>query len=186
MCATSNIASRFVAILGFVSRRRYRPWRRSTEYERLLRLHVPPYLGDVPLGTVTTGRIRAWRANRLVAGIGRSTPAKTYRVLHAIFATAVDDDLVRRNPCRIKGAGSDHADERPTVALYQVFSIAAATQLRYRPLVPLAMFAQLRFGELVALQRGNIDLDAMELRLRKPTAEMQDGSQVDDPEEQSG
>jgi hypothetical protein len=90
MCATSNIASRFVAILGFVSRRGYRPWQRSTEYERLLRLHVPPYLGDVPLGTATTGRIRAWRADRLVAGIGRSTPAKTNRVLHAIFATAVD------------------------------------------------------------------------------------------------
>jgi len=27
--------------------------------------------------------------------------AKTYRILHAIFATAVDDDLIRRNPCRI-------------------------------------------------------------------------------------
>jgi integrase len=148
---------------------------------------VLPYLGDVALGTVTTGRIRAWRADRLVAGVGRSTVAKTYRVLHAIFATAVDDGLVRRNPCRIKGAGSDHAEERPTVALDQVFAIAAAIQPRYRLLVLLATFAQLRFGELMALRRSNIDMDAMELHVRKATAEMQDGSQVDDdPKSRAG
>jgi hypothetical protein len=33
---------------------------------------------------------------RLAAGVGRSTVAKTYRIMHAIFATAVDDDLIRR------------------------------------------------------------------------------------------
>jgi hypothetical protein len=37
--------------------------------------------------------------------------------LHAIFATAVDDDLIRRNPCRIKGAGFEHSHERPTATL---------------------------------------------------------------------
>jgi hypothetical protein len=33
------------------------------------------------------------------------TVAKAYRLLKAIFNTAVDDELIRRNPCRIKGAG---------------------------------------------------------------------------------
>jgi hypothetical protein len=64
--------------------------------------------------------IRAWRTGRLDAGVGKSTVAKTYRILHAIFATAVDDDLIRRNPCRIQGAGQDKADERPTATLDQV------------------------------------------------------------------
>jgi integrase len=30
--------------------------------------------------------------------------AKAYRLLRAIMSTAADDGLVRRNPCRIKGA----------------------------------------------------------------------------------
>ena len=123
----------------------------------------------------------------LAAGVGRSTVAKTYRILHAIFATAVDDDLIRRNPCRIKGAGQDKADERPTVTLDQVFAIARAIQPRYRLLVLLATFAQLRFGELVALRRRSVDLDTMELRVRKATAEMEDGTQVDDdPKSEAG
>jgi hypothetical protein len=31
--------------------------------------------------------------------------AEAYRLLKAILNTAVDDGLIRRNPCRIKGAG---------------------------------------------------------------------------------
>jgi len=61
-----------------------------------------------------------------------------------------------------------------------VFGIAAAIQPRYRLLVFLATFAQLRFGELVALRRGAIDVDAMELHVRIATAEMTDGTLLDD------
>jgi hypothetical protein len=32
--------------------------------------------------------------------------AKAYRLLHAICETAVDDQMVRRNPCRIEGVGT--------------------------------------------------------------------------------
>jgi hypothetical protein len=98
-------------------------------------------------------RIRTWWTDRLVDEVGRSTVAKTYRILHAIFATAVDDDLVRRNPCRIKGADSEHCEERPTATLEQVFAIAKTIQPRYRLLVLRATLAQRRFGELVALGR---------------------------------
>jgi integrase len=113
--------------------------------------------------------------------------AKTYRILHAMFATAVDDDLIRRNPCRIKGASQDKAEERPTATLDQVFAIAEAIQPRYRLMVLLAAFAQLRFGELVALRRNNIDTMRMELRVRRATAEMEYGTQVDDdPKSEAG
>ncbi len=113
-------------------------------------------------------------------GVGPSTIAKTYRILHAIFATAVDDEVIRRNPCRIKKAGQDTAAERPTAQLAQVVAIAAAIQPRYRLMVLLATFAQLRFGELVGLRRSAIDVPATELRVRQATGEMQDGTQVDD------
>jgi integrase len=151
--------------------------RTREEYQRHLRLHVRPQLA---LNEITPQRIRTWRAALIENGVGQSTVAKTYRILHAIFATAVDDDLVRRNACRIRGAGQDKAEERPTITLDQVFSIAWAIQPRYRLLVLLATFAQLRFGELVALRRRHVNLATMELRVRKATAEMEDGTQVDD------
>jgi integrase len=113
--------------------------------------------------------------------------AKTYRILHAVFATAVDDELLRRDPCRIKMAGQDASPERPTATLDQVLAIATAIQPRYHLLVLLATFAQLRFGELVGLRRTSIDLEAMELRVRQATAEMEDGSHLDDePKSKAG
>lgn len=62
----------------------------------------------------------------------------------------------------------------------RVFAIAGAIHPRYRLLVLLATFAQLRFGELVALKRRSICLDTMVLKVRQATAEMEDGTQVDD------
>jgi integrase len=162
--------------------------RTREEYERALRLHIRPYLGNKALNAITPAVIRQWRADRLAGEVGKSTVAKCYRVMHAIFTTAVDDDeLIRRNPCRVKGAGQDTADERPTATLGQVFAIAGAIQPRYRLLVLLATFAQLRFGELIALRRRSVSLTTMELRVRKATSEMEDGTQVDDdPKSEAG
>ncbi len=161
--------------------------RSREEYERHVRLHIRPFLGDRSLNELGAPHIRQWRADRLADGIGKPTVAKTYRILHAIFATAVDDDLIRRNPCRIKGAAQDKAEERPTATLDQVFAIAKAIQPRYRLLILLAAFAQLRFGELVALRRSSIDMTTMELRVRRATAEMEDGTQIDDdPKSEAG
>jgi hypothetical protein len=48
-------------------------------------------LGNLALNEITPQLIRTWRAALIENGVGRSTVAKTYRILHDIFATAVDD-----------------------------------------------------------------------------------------------
>jgi integrase len=68
----------------------------------------------------------------------------------------VDDDLIRRNPCRIKKAGQENAAERPTATIAQVFALAGLVPGRYRALVLLAVFTSLRYGELAALRRSSI------------------------------
>jgi len=101
--------------------------------------------------------------------------AKAYRLLHAIFETAVDDQMVRRNPCRIEGAGKEDSPERAVVSLPAVFAIADALPVRYRAMALLATFASMRWGELVGLRRENIDLDACEIRIVETTAELDRG-----------
>ena len=49
--------------------------------------------------------MRRWHAELLADGVTPVTAAKAYRLLKSIMATAVDDGLIRRNPCRIKGGG---------------------------------------------------------------------------------
>ncbi len=61
--------------------------------------------------------------------------------------TAADDELIRRNPCRIKGADRDDAGERPIASVAQVFAIAGAIRPQYCALVLLAAFTGLRWEE---------------------------------------
>lgn len=88
------------------------------------------------------------------------TVAKAYRLLRAILNTAVEDGLIRRNPCRIKGAGIERSPDRPVLTVTQVYALADAIGPRYRVLVLLATFASLRWGELAALRRYDVDLDS--------------------------
>jgi integrase len=130
---------------------------------------------------VTEARIRRWRKQLLDAGVGSVTVAKAYRLLKAILNTAVDDGLIRRNPCRIKGAGQEKSPERPVLTLRQVFDLADTIDPRYRALILLAVFCSPRWGELAALRRGHIDSSAGVLRVEASVAELIDGSLVTGP-----
>ena len=132
---------------------------RSMElYEGLLRLHISPQLGAVGLRKITPGMVRAWRQGLLDGGLGPSTVSKAYRLLRAVLNTAADDELIRRNPCRIKGAGVEHPAERPVLTLAEVMRLADVIAGRYRLLVLLAVFGSLRYGELMGLRRSDFDL----------------------------
>ncbi len=150
-------------------------------YEGLLRLHLSPSLGALRLQDITEPRVRRWRKSLLDAEVGEVTVAKAYRLLKAIMNTAVDDGLIRRNPCRIKGAGQEKSPERPVLTIRQVFDLADAIDQRYRALILLAVFGSLRWGELAALRRRHIDLTAGTLSVEVSVVELVEGSLVTGP-----
>ena len=107
-------------------------------------------------------RLRAGGADlrarpQLVRGLARSTsPTPTrqaYALLRTILNTAVDDEILLRNPCRIRGAGVARTAERPIATLAQVEALADAVYPRYRALVLMAAWTGARWGELIALTR---------------------------------
>ena len=67
--------------------------------------------------------------------------------------------MIRRNPCRIAGAGMPATPERQMIPLTKVVEILAMVPERYRALVLLGTFASLRWGELAGLRRSHLDLD---------------------------
>jgi integrase len=136
------------------------------KYEDLLRLHIRPVLGSVDLVDVTPARVRAWRAGLLEAGTGPPTVVAAYRLLRAAMTTAVDDELVRRNPCRIPGAGQDDTPERPIATVDEVFAIADAVAPHFRALILLAAFGGLRWGEVTGLRRRHVDIAAATVRVQ--------------------
>jgi Phage integrase, N-terminal SAM-like domain len=82
-------------------------------YRWLLKKHIAPHLGTVPLGKLSTPMIRQWRATLLGDGVSVSVAATASRLLRAVLMTATEDDkILTRNPCRIRGAGDEETAER--------------------------------------------------------------------------
>ncbi|SEG89617.1 Phage integrase, N-terminal SAM-like domain [Thermomonospora echinospora] len=205
-------------------------------YQWLLRKHIAPYLGGVELGKLSTSMIRGWRADLLAAGVSATMAAKAYRLLRAVLMTAVDEDkILTRNPCRVRGAGTEHAPERPVLTVAQVFELAERVgvrpvgnfrkldsgeyRLRYRvkggtmrrfphtfvtraeaeralwklaedghadtvrddrlrAFILLAAFASLRWGEITALRRCDIDTENRTVRVRAAFVERDNGQMI--------
>lgn len=125
-------------------------------YRQLFRSHISPTLGRYELRAITPALVRKWFGS-LEGGV---VPAKAYRLLHAMLASAVHDELIGRNPCTIRGAGQEHPPDRPMFSLEQVERIAISVDGRWRALVLMAAWTSLRLGELSELRRKDLDLDA--------------------------
>ena len=147
-------------------------------YKWLNGKYIEPSLRNCRLTDITPAAVRAWRAELLATGNSPTMIAKAYRLLRAVLNTAVDDDLIRRNPCRIKGAGTEHAPERPTATVAQVFDLAGQVPARFRALILLAAFTSLRYGELAALRRRDFDSRRGTLTVRATLVERQDGELI--------
>ncbi|GAA5010482.1 site-specific integrase [Kitasatospora paranensis] len=156
-------------------------------YEGVLRLYIKPAFGAGPVADLTSARVRSWRSGLLDEDVGSATVAKSYRVLRAILYTAVDDGLITRNPCRIKGAADEDSAERPVLTVPEVYAVAEAIDPRYRALVLMAAFSTLRFGEFAALQRRDVDLEKGIIRVRRAQAELQTGAlKIKKPKSEAG
>ena len=205
-------------------------------YRWLLTKHVIPHLGAVQLGKLSTSMIRSWRTQLLNSGVSESVTAKAYRLLRAVLMTAVvEDKILTRNPCQVRGAGTENAPERPTLSVAQVFDLAERVgvrpvgnlrkldngeyRVRYqatgdvmrrlhqtfptrleaeralwnlaedgradvirddrlRALILLAAFASLRWGEVTALRRCDIDTVNHTVRVRAAYVEQANGQML--------
>ncbi|MFE1475867.1 tyrosine-type recombinase/integrase [Streptomyces cyaneofuscatus] len=144
-------------------------------YRRLLRLHVLPTFEDLDLDEITAPRVRTWRTERLSSTGAATTVAKSYRLLKAIMETAVDDELIRRNPCRIKGAGKESSAERQIATVAQVDALANALGPRWRLMVFLGAYGPMRPEEQAELRRRDVDLGQMTIRVRMAAPELTTG-----------
>lgn len=130
--------------------------RTSELYRQLLDTHLLPTFGDTPLQHISAEQVERWVVeSRTKAPVAN---AKAYRLLRSILATAVDDTVLGRNPCRIKGAGREDTPERPYVEPTVVLALAEAAHQRLRTMILLAAFgAGYRISELRALRQRDFD-----------------------------
>ena len=136
--------------------------------------HVIPSLGESTLAGLAPSKIRGWHAG--IAQNHPATAAKAYRLLSTIMRTAVADGLILTSPCKVDGAGSEHAAERPIATVAEVEALVLALPDRLRLTVLLGTWCQLRRGELLGLRRRDFDLLHATVRVEQSRSFTRDGT----------
>lgn len=142
--------------------------RTKQHYESMLDRLILPDLGDMKLVKLNPARVREWHA-----ALGNTHPtrnAHVYALLHAICATAVQDEVLDANPCRIRAAmTAKRKREVEVLTPAQVDALAAAMPAELQASVVLAAWCGLRWGETSELRRKDVIVtaDAATLRVRR-------------------
>ena len=166
---------------------RGRPLRPRTRahYAKILERFLLPAFGDRPLGVITPAEVREW-----YAALPTDTPtmrAHIYRLMRAIMATAVSDELIDASPCRLRGAGTTPRVHtvRPA-SVDEIVALTAVMPPRLALAVPLASWCALRFGEMIELRRGDIDMRGEVIRVRRAVVKVAGQYVVGDPKSDAG
>jgi integrase len=155
-------------------------------YQHTLGKQILPTFGGTALTAITPVMVREWHAD-LRTQTGPTQRAHAYSLLRTILNTALADDLIPSNPCRVRGAGSSKRahDIRPA-SLAELEALTQAMPDRLRLMVLLAAWCALRFGELAELRRADIDVKRDLVHVRRGVVQTASGLQVKAPKSEAG
>ncbi len=137
-------------------------------YESYLRCHVLARFGETPLEEITALDVDAWVKESREVGYATATVASWVKLLSMILGDAVRQRLIAVNPVRLRRRRGRRSRvlvaERVWASPEQVLRIADQAGVLggevARLLVITAAWTGCRWGELAALHRDNLDLDA--------------------------
>jgi integrase len=155
-------------------------------YRIILDTHILPAFEDTPLAAITPAVVRDWHA-KLRTRTGPTQRARAYSLLRTILSTAMADEVIPANPCRVRGAGvAKTAREIRPASLPELEDLAAAMPSRYRLMVLMAAWCAMRFGELAELRRGDVDVKNAVVHIRRGVIRADEGPVVKDPKSEAG
>ncbi len=140
--------------------------RTREHYRKLLDNQILPTFTKMPVRVIDPPVVRRWY--NALPDDRPTLRAHAYSLFRAVLVDAVYDGMLAVNPCHIRGAGNAKKVHKTRPAtLAELETIVAAMPVRYRPMVLLAAWCALRFGELTELRRKDVDLKHGVIRVRR-------------------
>ncbi len=144
-------------------------WFRSTE--TLLTKHILPYFGKMKLSDISTGTVQRFYNEKAKSGYATSTIKHIKCLLSQILDSAMEDDLIDKNPVKSKRLTIIHKEiKRMPLTAAQVSDILQHVRdldEQQQLLIVLPLFTGMRRGEMLALTWGDVDLTANVIHITK-------------------
>ncbi len=136
-----------------------------TSYRNNFRVHIKPYVGEIPLKDLTTYHIQRMLDS---TGGGKSLFVKVYNVIHGALEEAVEQGKIPKNPCKYIAFPRDDTKEmRVLTPEEQQQFIAALDGEYYKVMLLTYLYTGMRMGECIPLQWKDIDLSKRTIRVNK-------------------
>lgn len=154
-------------------------------YVELLRLHVRPSLGALPLHKLQPVHLAELYAQLLdKAGLA---PRTVGRCIHKAFAVAIEWNLLSRNPAAVAKPPKVQAQEIEIITVEQALNILQCLRGRaLYPIVMLALATGMRRGELLALRWCDVDLHAGKVQVERSLEQTKAGLRFKEPKTKHG
>jgi integrase len=123
-----------------------------------LRLHVLPELGPVQLNKLDKAMLRTWLARLSAGPLKAATVHQVYRALRRTLASAVENDVIVRNPLEGIKPPRVEPQEMRFLTPVEVATLTDTIDERYRAFVMVGAYCGLRLGEMAGLRRRRVDL----------------------------
>lgn len=140
-----------------------------------LKNHILPHFGEKELSEVKQFDIQIF-LNKKGQTLARGTLIKFKQCLHRMFETAVDNDIIAKNPCRNLRLSSKIPPQKKDVYTDEdvTYILKFAKQHRFGLDVTILLRLGLRRGELLGLKWEDIDYEKKTISIKRAVADVPD------------
>jgi integrase len=137
-------------------------------YMSLLKNHILPEIGHIPLQKLTAQQVQALCTRKLKSGLSVSMISGIHALLHKALDQAVKWRLISNNVCDAVSVPTEPPHENHPLTPEQAKKLLeAAKNHRLEALLTVALATGMRKGELLSLQWADVDFEDMSLQVKR-------------------
>lgn len=135
-----------------------------------IRKHILPRFGKIPIGDITTADIQVWFDELCDKGYARASIQKLRHTISPAFDSAVEDEIIRRNPMKsqrlkINTDKESHHKAIPSAQMRELRAGIGRLPERERRFAALLCYTGMRLEEVLGLRWEDIDFSKHEIHI---------------------
>ena len=141
-------------------------------YESLLQSRILPTFGTTPVNKLTPGMVDAWVTAMVDEGLSSARIRQAHQVVSAMMKSALRRGLVGSNPADGTPLPAAQKREQRFLTASELAAFAGAMPERLRASAWTLGIAGLRFGEMSALTRSDVDILRRQIEVRRSVSDV--------------